>query len=94
MPSGQLRRRLLVLKELIGRDHRDAIPWTNLVAQRAADAAGKVDRADLECRLVTRAWHGADAIDRADRKTCLTAGAHVFVEKGQCLGKLFLCHAE
>ena len=44
----QLRFGVLVLDELIGRDHRDAVPRAHLVAQRASDAAGEVDRADLE----------------------------------------------
>jgi hypothetical protein len=65
--SFELRRRVLVLQKLIRRDHRDAIPRADLVAQRAADAAGEVDRADLETLLVPRAGDQVDAIDRADR---------------------------
>ena len=74
-------RRVRVLQELVGRQHGDAIPRADLVAERAADAAGEVDRADLERLLVTRAGDRADAIDRADRHARLAAGAHVFVKQ-------------
>ena len=88
----KLRHSLLVLQELIRRDHRDAIPWADLMAQRAADAAGEVDGADLERLLVAMAGDGADAIDGADDQARLAAGAHVLVEEGQDLGEFLLCH--
>src|SRR5205814_2041967 len=44
----ELRLGVLVLQELIGRQHGDAVPRADLVAERAADAAGKIDGADLE----------------------------------------------
>ena len=80
----QLFRRLLVVQELVGGDHRDAVPRADLVAQRAADAARQVDRADLEALLVARARDEVDAVDRADGHARLAAGAHVFVEQGGC----------
>ena len=52
MPLLELLDRVLVLEELVGRDHRDAVPRADLVAERAADAAGKVDRADLKDLLM------------------------------------------
>ena len=53
--------RVFVLEELIGGDHGDAVPGADLVAERAADAAGEVDGADLEGGLVAGAGHDADA---------------------------------
>jgi len=46
---------VLVLQELIRRDHRDAIPRADLVTQCAADASGEIDRADLKGGLMSRA---------------------------------------
>ena len=80
--SPKLRCGLLVLQELVRRQHRDAIPWTDLMAQRASDAARKIDRANLKCALMAWPRHRADAIDRADTQTGLAARAHVLVEKG------------
>ena len=77
---------LLVLKELIRGDHRNAVPRADLVAQRAADAAGEVDGADLEDHLVARAGDDVDAIDGADGHAGFAAGAHVFVEEGEDFG--------
>ena len=91
--SRELRRRLLVLEELVRRDHRDAIPRADLVTQRAANAAGEVDRADLKGGLMARAGNSADAIDRAYRQTGFAAGAHVLVEQRQSFRKLFLRRA-
>src|SRR5438552_2503708 len=84
----KLRLGVFVLKELIRRQHGDAVPRTNLMAQRAADATGEVDGADLERLLVPRAGDCADAIDRADDQARLAARAHVFIEQGQNFGEL------
>jgi hypothetical protein len=51
-----LRHGLIILQELIGGNHRDAVPGADLVAEGAANAAGKVDGADLEDVFV--AWAG------------------------------------
>src|SRR5437868_2241390 len=90
--SLQLLHRVFVLQKLIGGDHGDAIPWADLMAQRAADAAGEVDRADLERQLMAWAGDDADAVHRANRHARLAAGAHVFVEKGKGFGELLLSH--
>ena len=79
-------RRVRVLQELVGWNHRDAIPRADLVAERAADAAGEVDGADLEDRLVAMTGDDADAVDRADRHARLAAGAHVFVKQRESFG--------
>src|SRR5882762_9191291 len=89
-----LRNRLLILQELIGWDHRDAIPRADLVAEGAADAAGEVDGADLKNHLVARAGNEMNAIDGADGHAGFAAGAHVFVEEGEDLRKLLLSHFE
>ena len=83
---------ILVLEELVGRDHRDAIPRADLMAERAADAAGQVDGADLKSRFMAWAGDRADAIDRTDGHTRFAAGAHVLVEKGQNFGEFLLRH--
>ena len=88
----QLLDRILVLKELIGGDHRNAVPRANLMAQGAPDAARQVDRADLKRNLMPRAGNDADAIDRADDHARLAAGAHVLIEQGQHFGQLLLGH--
>ena len=88
----ELRRRVLVLQKLVRRDHRDAVPRADLVAECAADAAREVDRADLEALLVARAGDEVDAIDRADRHARFAARAHVLIEQGQNLRKLLLRH--
>ena len=89
----ELRFDVVVLQELIGRKHRDAVPRADLMAERAADATREVDRADLKRLLVTRTGDGADAIDRTDAETGFAAGAHVFVEQRQNFWELFLGHA-
>src|SRR3954467_1420663 len=81
----ELRRRVGILEELIRRQHGDAVPRANLVAQRAADAAREVDGADLEDALVAVAGDRADAIDRANDEARLAARAHVLIEQGQHL---------
>ena len=88
----QLRNGIRVLQKLIRRQHGDAVPRADLVAERATDAAGEVDRADLEDALVAGPGDGADAIDRADHEARLAAGAHVLVEERQDLGELLLRH--
>ena len=90
--SSHLRNRLLILKELIGGNHGDAIPRANLVAERAADAAGQIDGADLKDHFVPRPGNDMDAIDRADGHAGFAAGAHVFVEEGEDFGEFFLGH--
>jgi hypothetical protein len=88
----QLLHRVLILQELIRGDHRDAIPRADLVAERAADAAGEVDRADLKRQLVAWAGNEADTVHRADGHARLAAGAHVFIEEGEDLGELLFGH--
>jgi len=83
---------VVVLQELVGREHRDAIPGADLVTKRAANAAGEVDRADLERELMPRAGDDADAIDGADGHAGFAAGTHVLVEEGENFGELLLCH--
>ena len=90
--SSHLRNRLLILKELISGDHRDAIPRANLVAERAADASWQVDRADLKGSFVPRAGDYRDAIDGTDHHARLAAGAHVLIEQGENFGQLLLGH--
>jgi hypothetical protein len=90
--SRHLRDRLIVLEELIGRNHGDAIPGADLVAEGAANAAGEIDGADLEDDLVARAGDDVDAIDGADGHAGFAAGTHVLVEEGQNFGELFLGH--
>ena len=91
-PSLQLLHRVLILQELIRRDHRDAVPRADLVAQGAADAAREIDRADLKRQLVARAGDDLDAIDGADAHAGLAAGAHILVEQCQGLGEFLLRH--
>src|SRR5438034_655983 len=62
------------------------------MAQRAADASRQVDGADLEDVFMAVAGDHADAIDRADRHTGLTAGTHVFVKQRENFGDLLLGH--
>src|SRR5438874_10837 len=90
--SLELLHRVLILQELIRRDHRDAVPRADLVAQGAADAAREIDRADLERQLVPRAGDDLDAVDGADAHERLAAGAHVLVEQRQGLRKFLLRH--
>ena len=85
----QLSGRLRVLEELVGGDHRDAVPGADLMAEGAADAAGEVDRADLEGGLVARAGDGAYAIDGTDGEARLAAGAVVGVDDGDFLREFF-----
>ena len=92
IPSRQLLFSILVLQKLIRRDHGDAIPGADLVAEGAADTTGKIDGADLKGQLVPRAWDDADAVDRADRHAGFAAGAHVFIKQRQNLGELLLGH--
>ena len=89
----ELRHRVLILQELIRRQHRDAIPRAHLVAQRAPDAAGEIDRANLKRQLMPWARNDADAVDGADGHARFAAGAHVFVEQRQSFGELFLGHS-
>jgi hypothetical protein len=89
---GELRNRLGVLEELIGGDHRDAIPRADLVAEGTANAAGEVDGADLKSGLVARAGDGADAVNGADDQAGFAAGAHVLVEKGEDFGEFLFGH--
>src|SRR2546423_24209 len=79
---------LLVLQKLVRRQHRDAIPRADLMAQRTPNAARKIDRANLKCALVAWPRDRADAIDGADTQTRLAARAHVLVEQGQNFRKL------
>src|SRR5687767_11631161 len=58
--SRHLRHGLLVLKELIGGDHGDAVPGADLVTERTADAAGEIDGADLKDDFVARARDDVD----------------------------------
>ena len=88
----QLLDHILVLQELIGGDHGDAVPRADLVAQGAADAAGEVDGAGLEGGFVPRAGDDADAVDGADDQAGFAAGTHVFIEKGKSFRKFFLGH--
>jgi len=82
------------LEELIGGDHGDAVPGTDLMAESAADAAGEVDGADLEDDFVARAGDDVDAIDRADGHAGFAAGTHVFIEEGEDFGEFFLRHVD
>ncbi len=91
-PSRYLRNRLLVLEELIGGDHGYTVPWADLMAEGAADAAGEIDGADLEDVFVARAGDQRDTIDGADGHAGFAAGAHVFVEEGKDLRQLLLSH--
>jgi len=84
--------RLFILKELIGGDHGDAVPGADLMAERAADTAGKVDGANLERELVPRAGDDANAIDGADRHAGFAAGAHVLVKQRQRFRELLFRH--
>ena len=86
--------RLLILQELVGRNHGDAVPRTNLVAQRATDAAGKVDGADLKGGLVAMPGNDVDAVHRAHDQARFAAGAPGLVEQSQCLGELRLGHPQ
>ena len=90
--SRQLRLGVLVLEELVGREHRDAVPGANLVAEGAADTAGEVDRADLVDLLHARPRDRADAIDGAHHEARLAACAHVLIEQRENLGELLLGH--
>ena len=83
---------LLILHELIGGDHGDAIPGADLMAEGAADAAGEVDGAGLEGSGVARAGDCTDAVDGADDQAGFAAGTHVFIEKGKSFRKFFLGH--
>ena len=80
------------MKELIGRDHGNAIPWADLMAQRAADTAGQVDGAGLVYAFKALTGQCADAVDGADAQAGFAAGTHVLIEQGQYFWEFLFCH--
>lgn len=86
-------RHILILQELIRRQHRNAVPRAHLMAKGAADAAGEINRADLHYAFMAVARDDADAIHRTDVHAGFAAGAHVFIQQGKNFGQLLLGHS-